>query len=86
VVARTLQAPALELLPWRTLIPSALGTALAIGAVKLVQGSLAGGALMLLLSKCLVFVAVFAPVFLAAGGRAQLQLLLGARLGSGHLA
>jgi O-antigen/teichoic acid export membrane protein len=84
VVARTLQAPALDLLPWRTLIPSALGTALAMGAVKLVQGTLAGGALMLLLLKSLVFLAVFAPVFLAAGGRAQLQLLLSARLRSGH--
>jgi O-antigen/teichoic acid export membrane protein len=86
VVARTLQAPARALLPWRTLIPSALGTALAMGAVMLVQGSLAGGALMLLLSKSLVFLVVFAPVFFAAGGRAQLQLLLGARLGSRHLA
>jgi O-antigen/teichoic acid export membrane protein len=87
VVARTLQAPALALLPWRTLVPCGLGTALAMGAVKLAQGSLAGGAPLLLLSKSLVFLAVFAAVFFAAGGRAQLQLLLGARLGArSHLA
>lgn len=86
VVARTLQAPAFALLPWRTLVPCALGTALAMGAVVLVQGWLAGGALTLLLSQSLVFAAVFAPVFFAAGGRAQLQLLLGARLGERGLA
>jgi O-antigen/teichoic acid export membrane protein len=86
VVARTLQAPAFTLLPWRTLVPCGLGTMLAVGAVMLAQEWLPRGALMLLLSKSLVFLAVFAPVFFAAGGRAQLQLLLGARPGSGRLA
>lgn len=86
VVAHTLHAPALGLLPWRTLVPCGLGSVLAMGAVLLVQDRLAGGALTLLLTKSLVFLVVFAPVFFAAGGRAQLRLLLGARMGERGLA
>jgi O-antigen/teichoic acid export membrane protein len=77
-VARTLRVSPRELLPWRTLRTAGLASGAALFAVWLLQAHLAGPALLLLTLKGLVFLAVFAAVFFATGGMAELALLGGA--------
>jgi O-antigen/teichoic acid export membrane protein len=79
VVARTLQVAPSSLLPWGMLLPCWLGSALAAAALWLLHGAIGGSAALVLAAKGLVFVAVFAAVFFAAGGKAQLQLFFGGR-------
>jgi len=81
VVARTLGIGVHELMPWRAITQSLLGTWIGVGGVKLLAEMMHGTTLSILALKGLAFLIFFTGVFLALGGKKQLRLLLGHRSG-----
>jgi O-antigen/teichoic acid export membrane protein len=81
VVARTLGIGVHELMPWRAITQSLLGTWIGVGGVKLLAEMMHGTTLSILALKGLAFLIFFTGIFLALGGKKQLRLLLGHRSG-----
>jgi O-antigen/teichoic acid export membrane protein len=77
VVARVLGVGVFDLLPWRALLSSGLASGAGLAGVKLLAPALGGPVLLVLVLKGAAFAAVFLLVFLAAGGKSQLDLLGG---------
>jgi O-antigen/teichoic acid export membrane protein len=77
VVARVLGVGPLDLLPWRALLSTGLGSAAGLGAVALMAPLFHGPALLMGVLKGCAYALVFVPTFLAAGGKRQLDLLGG---------
>jgi O-antigen/teichoic acid export membrane protein len=77
VVARVLGVGVLDLLPWRALASAGLASAAGLAGVHLLAPALGGPVLLVLVLKGAAFSAVFVLVFLAAGGKSQLDLLGG---------
>jgi hypothetical protein len=67
----------LDLLPWRALASAGLASAAGLAGVHLLAPALGGPVLLVLVLKGAAFSAVFVLVFLAAGGKSQLDLLGG---------
>ena len=79
VVAGTLGVGVSQLLAWRALGPTVLGTCIAAAGVSLFGSMGEGNLFSMLLGKALLYLALFTPCFLLAGGRNQLGLLIGWR-------
>jgi O-antigen/teichoic acid export membrane protein len=77
VVARVLGVGPLDLLPWRALLCAGLGSAAGLALVGLMAPLFQGPALLVLVQKGCVFALAFVALFLAAGGKSQLDLLGG---------
>jgi O-antigen/teichoic acid export membrane protein len=77
VVARVLGVGLFDLLPWRALVSAGLASGAGIAGVSLLAPAIGGPALLVLVLKGSAFTAIFAVVFLAAGGKSQLDLLGG---------
>lgn len=76
VVARSLGRTIFRMLDWRALWPTALGTGLAISGAMQASRGLHADAFTLLLFKGSVYVGLFIPCFLLAGGMKHLGLLM----------
>jgi O-antigen/teichoic acid export membrane protein len=77
VVARVLGVGPFDLLPWRALLCAGLASGAGLGAVGLLAPVFGGPVLLVLVLKGCAFALVFVAVFLAAGGKSQLDLLGG---------
>jgi O-antigen/teichoic acid export membrane protein len=76
VVARTLGVGMHELMPWRAIIQSLLGTWIGLGGVRLLEEIMHGTMLSILLLKVISFMIFFSVIFLSIGGKKELRLLL----------
>ncbi len=79
VVSRSLGIGMHQLLAWRALWPAVFATACALGGTSLLSSLANLQVFVLLLAKATIYLFLFVPCFLLAGGRKQLVLLTGQR-------
>jgi O-antigen/teichoic acid export membrane protein len=76
VVARTLGRSMHQMLDWSALWPTAFATCIAISGVARLSDGMQGNVFVMLLFKGMIYVALFVPCFILAGGPRHLGLLI----------
>lgn len=79
VVSHTLGIKMRQLLLWRDLLPTVLGTFCGLAGVSILGSAITGNVYAVLISKAFLYLVIFAVCFLLSGGKKNVGLMMGQR-------